>query len=553
MDRANKIFKFANYNYPSMKKITLMLLLCVFAGIQFQAQKLSDEIKLTSGEPYKVVDAKSKEYIGVGDGATISVKTRGELVIIQRYDTQSMTETDRFEYEDFPPYLKFEDLEMINGHLYYFFSSYIKKEKKFEIYAREVNVNTAKFSDFVRLAQSEGTVINKNAVTFGKQAIAGTLPSHFTITPAFDESKFLVSYKRKPIKRKNSENKDVLGFFMFDDALSPIWGQEVELPYTEDQFLINALACTAKGTAHILGKLKEDNQFVMLSMDQDARIKNVALDINAELFFQEFKITEDGDGNLNVAGIYANGIDYKVSWNGSGSLSFNTNGILISKVDPFTGVLDKEDHEFSIDLINLYQSQRQKDKNEKREEDGKAGINDLVMKEFISYKDGSALVLAEQDFYRSEYIFGKGQITVHRYEDIIMLRTKPNGTLDWVRRLPKTQIAEHTLKNGCGIKYASSPTGHYVLFLDNVNNAEIGPDDVPASHKDGKGGFLTAYKIADESGESEKYTIANILDINGTEAHQFAPSRIFKVDESVFLLEMYIKGKKDNMVKMEFN
>ncbi|MFT5184061.1 MAG: hypothetical protein ACI84C_001189 [Flavobacteriales bacterium] len=28
---------------------------------------------------------------------------------------------------------------------------------------------------------------------------------------------------------------------------------------------------------------------------------------------------------------------------------------------------------------------------------------------------------------------------------------------------------------------------------------------------------------------------------------------MFKVDESVFLLEMYIKGKKDNMVKMEFN
>lgn len=554
MDIDNKISKFVSYNYLSMKRITIMLILCVFAGIQFQAQTLSDEIKLTTGEPYKVVDAKSKEYIGVGEGYTISVKTRGELVIVQRYDTNSMTETDRFEYEDFPPYLKFEDLEMINGHLYYFFSSYIKKEKKFEIYAREVNTNTGKFDDFVLLAKTEGTVVNKNGIKFGQQTPPATLlPSHFTITPAFDESKFLVSYKRKPINRKNSENQDVLGFFMFGDDLSRIWGQEVELPYTEDQFLINAMACTAKGTAHILGKLKEDNQFVMLSMDQDARIKNVALDIDAELFFQEFKITEDGGRNLNVAGVYANGIDYKMSWNGGGSLSFNTNGVLITKVDPFEGVIEKADHEFSIELINQYQSERQKGKNEKREDDGKAGINDLAMKEFISYEDGSSLVIAEQDFYRSEYVFGQGTITVHRFEDVIMLRTKPDGSLNWIRRLPKTQVVEHTRKNGCGIKYASSPSGHYILFLDNVNNAEIGPDDVPAVHKDGKGGFLTSYKIADDSGESEKYTIANILDIDGTEAHQFSPSRIFKVDESVFLLEMYIKGKKDNMVKMEFN
>lgn len=537
-----------------MKKITLLLMLCAFAIAQGQAQKLSDEIKLTTGEPYAVVDAKSKEYVGVGDGITISVKTRGEIVIVQRYDTQSMTETDRQEYKDFPPYLKFEDLKMIDGKLYYFFSSYLKKEKKFEVYARMVNTNTGKFEDYVLLAKTEGTVVNSNGIRIGQQAAPiGILPSHFTITPAFDESKFLVSYKRKPVNKKNSENKDILGFFMFENNLKPIWGQEVEMPFTEDQFMINAMACTSKGTAHILGKMKEDNQFVMLSMDQDARIQKVELDINAELFFQKFMITEDGGGNLNVAGIYANGLDFKMGW-GGGTLSFNTNGILIAKIDPFNGVIDSKDHEFPIDFINLYQSERQKEKNEKREDDGKAGINDLVLKEFISYEDGGALIVAEQDFYRSEYVFGQGNITVHRFEDIVMLRTNADGSIAWMRRLPKTQIVEHTgVRNGCGIKYANSPSGHYVLFLDNVNNAEIGPDDVPAAHKDGKGGFLTAYKISDTDGKSEKYTIANILDINGTEAHQFSPSRIFKVDESVFLLEMYIKGKKDNMVKMEFN
>jgi len=65
------------------------------------------------------------------------------------------------------------------------------------------------------------------------------------------------------------------------------------------------------------------------------------------------------------------------------------------------------------------------------------------------------------------------------------------------------------------------------------------------------GGYLTAYKIDDATDNIEKHTITDVRDIKGTEAHQFRASRIFDAGEKTFLLEIYIKGKEDTMLKME--
>ncbi|MFT5919387.1 MAG: hypothetical protein ACI9FU_001195, partial [Granulosicoccus sp.] len=84
-------------------------------------------------------------------------------------------------------------------------------------------------------------------------------------------------------------------------------------------------------------------------------------------------------------------------------------------------------------------------------------------------------------------------------------------------------------------------------------NAKLTVGRAPVPHKDGKGGYLTTYKVNDATGDIEKHNILNVLNIKGIEAFQFATSRIFDVDDTTFMLETYIKGKKDAMVKMELN
>jgi hypothetical protein len=62
-----------------------------------------------------------------------------------------------------------------------------------------------------------------------------------------------------------------------------------------------------------------------------------------------------------------------------------------------------------------------------------------------------------------------------------------------------------------------------------------------------------AYKIDDATGNVERHTIADIKDIKGTEAFQFKTSRIFDAADNTFLLEVYIKGKEDTLIKMMLN
>ena len=119
-----------------------------------------------------------------------------------------------------------------------------------------------------------------------------------------------------------------------------------------------------------------------------------------------------------------------------------------------------------------------------------------------------------------------------------------------MKKLPKNQ-AGTAGRGGMGVKYIRSKTGHYVLFLDNVKNANLTVAKAPVPHKDGAGGFLTAYKVDDATGEIEKHNILDVRDLQGIKLHQFNTSRIFNVSDNLFLLETYIKGKKDMMIKIE--
>jgi hypothetical protein len=93
------------------------------------------------------------------------------------------------------------------------------------------------------------------------------------------------------------------------------------------------------------------------------------------------------------------------------------------------------------------------------------------------------------------------------------------------------------------------------LYMDHEKNTNPNylNGGAPEKYKDGKGGYLMAYKIDDATGNTERHTIADIKDIKGTEAFQFKTSRIFDAADNTFLLEVYIKGKEDTLIKMVLN
>ena len=67
-----------------MKKSILILVLLL--PLVVIGQKLSPNFTITKSTPFAVIDAKSKEYVAIDNGFTISVKTAGKRVTIQKFD-----------------------------------------------------------------------------------------------------------------------------------------------------------------------------------------------------------------------------------------------------------------------------------------------------------------------------------------------------------------------------------------------------------------------------------------------------------------------------------
>ena len=133
------------------------------------------------------------------------------------------------------------------------------------------------------------------------------------------------------------------------------------------------------------------------------------------------------------------------------------------------------------------------------------------------------------------------------------MKVNKDGELDWMRKLPKNQAGIYGVGQ-MSFAYMEGKKADYVAFVDNPKNISLSAKDgVPASHHDGKGGFLTTYKIDHETGELEKHTICDLNHLGKYKAYQFKVTRILNAGNGNFLMEVYIKGKQDMMVKFAIN
>ncbi len=103
-----------------------------------------------------------------------------------------------------------------------------------------------------------------------------------------------------------------------------------------------------------------------------------------------------------------------------------------------------------------------------------------------------------------------------------------------------------------GYQYLYGDNSHYLIFLDNENNKDLLENQAPKQHVDGKGGFLTAYKLDDADGKFKRISILNMRDVKGTEIFQFNTERILQTGSNEFVFESYKKNKEDLMIKVKF-
>ena len=521
--------------------------------VAFNQVKLSPNFKITSSKPFQVVDAAIKEYVSVGNGKSISVKTDGEKVIVQLFNSVAMKEEGRKEYIDFPKYNKAQKLLKLNDKLYYISEAFNKKEKTFSVYSREIDIATGAFKPIQTLFTT-----SREVVPIRKKVMRGSLFNmeqipKFDVIASYDQSKVLIQYRNEPKEKSDAKNFDEIGFYVFSNTMTKIWGKEVKMPHTEKEMDNLAYTINKEGNVFMLSFLNSDKSFELISISDKNGLKTKVLPVKKGLSFDKFDLRETPQGNVLAAGYYSNGVEAKVDWTGTMSLTRNVNGIYIFEMDSEGSLKKDTDYPFSIELIKKYLSERLKDKADKREADGKAGITDLTLRKFVLNPDGSIIIVGEVYYVKSELWFTSKELVAH-FSDVVVTKIDPSGKIVWSEKMPKNQAClfqNASDYSSLGISFIQGKSSHYILFIDNRKNASLMLDQPAEPHKGGFGGYLTAYQVDDANGKVVKHSILDLTNINGVKAYQFDTDRIFEVQDNSFLLEVYIKDKLDMMIKMD--
>jgi hypothetical protein len=530
-----------------MKKFFLALCLCLcqqLISAQDNPVKLSDKFQVSSGPVYPMVQSKFKYYFSLEPQFSIVLKRVGDQIYVQKFDNATMSKVSEKVYNDIGSH----DIERVmesHGNIYYIYSWNDKTTKKKRLYCRTIT------KEGVMLpvkALCPGTDSDFSIIDYVSiEAISGAVPLRYTITESSDRSKIMARYRLTKMSRTNSKNFERFGFEVFDAAtLERQWGGEVQMPYNEEDMNYLAFAVTKNGNVNLLAYVRSIQEFQLMVFHPDLSVTTHKLDMKP-FEIEGFEIQETADGNLLCTGYYANGIDILIAMNKIGSIgfsktkSFNNDGLIQIRMTQEGKILDSDQYAFPIELINQYENERRKEKNNEREAVGNAGINDLKVVEIFSLEDGSTIILGEQYNYQ----MSSGRVK-HMYGDIIATKLDSKGQLIWMKKLPKSQVG-YMFKGSMSIKITRDKGFLTLLFVDSIRNANLlKVEHATSPHIDGFGGILTAYILNESNGEIEKHNIVDFRNIKDIHGLQFKTKNLMIITPDTFMIEVVAKEEREN-------
>ncbi len=531
-----------------MKKVFLSLLTVFLTAQLFSVNaqvKISDDFSYTISKPYKVVDG-LKVYFSKGE-EVLSIKYRKGMFYFQKFSGEKLNEEKRVDIPKMEPGFTFEEFVEMDGKIYFFYSRWDRANVKEQLFYREVDFDNCGW------AGKEQLMFKIDGKITGGFSMFGSGSGKFSFSLSYDEQRLIIQYRKAPKEKRDALNKDLIGMHVYDKDLNEQWAEVIEMPYTEKKMNNLGYSIDGKGNAYLLagvyrsestrkmikGKSNYDIELIRIDAeDQSLSHTKVKFD---DKFVSAISFFEGKEGEIVLAGYY-----------GNKSYAY-MDGLFLAKVDTEGEITEKQTIEVPVEIMSMYMSQRAQDKMKKKDGKKDLSMSNMVLRDLIYNEDGSISIYGEKYFVVSRTDPKTGRTTyTYYYQEILVANIGADGELAWMTKLPKNQSGG-AARGGMGFYVMSHGGYEYVLFLDNVKNIELPMNKYPKAHKDGKGGFLTGFKIETESGNIEKVSILNTLDAKGTRLYQFKMGRIINLSDGSIAIETYIKKKQDVMLRIKLN
>jgi hypothetical protein len=484
------------------KKLYLFAILAV-VGLSFSAYAQKN-VKITWGPEFEL-PKKHYELGFIGDPKTGYVEVshkHGESIALQKFSpTLQLKGETEVSTSNLPKNYMVESLGNIDNKNYIYYSTYSKSDNTEHLFAQELNVDKGQFQGGAKelVTSSEklaGTLVMTGIYQFGTA-------DKWNFVNSADSNRLLVYYRLKPKEKKDALNKDIIGLYVFDRSLNKVWGQQVEMPYTEKMMDNDDYQVDKEGNVYILAKVynteekkknKDDYHYEVLMYNKGSKKPNISSFSFADKFIVDIALTEDRNGKMICSGYYSKthkGTD------GAFFLAFDEASKSMKNIK-------KGFYEFPSDIIRQFESKRTVKKSEKKEEKGQdEEVSHLVYRDFVMGDDGSMTLYGEQYSYTMIVTFEHNTPTTiyhHFFNDIYVMKIGADGEMTWIKKIPKSQTgvtrnSSSPAHLGLGYHLHTSGDDSYLFFVDNIKNLDIKPDQAPATHMAGAGGVLMSVKL----------------------------------------------------------
>jgi hypothetical protein len=506
----------------NMKYLTLIFIL-IFINFNYaQTISLSPGFELDVGESYKVLDASyTRDYYPVEGGKTVSIKRIKGKMILQLLDNKTLKELKRVDYRELSPessyHLNFEWILQTKNKLYLFNFNYDKKDKNKKVEVREINTKT--------LAVKPPRVLFEAPVT----------ARFLYINHSPNSSSLLLGYYITPSRKDKIDGSSKEFLYVFDtENLNERWKKVFVIPH---QYNGKKKTFITGTRMNFLG-LNDNNKISALIKNSSSNEYDLYLISEDEIEVTE-KVVPLGEDKKEFQSNLDFTFFHNLSKEAYNIIYMTGKGIVSYQISSDGKLVSTEKHKYSSELITQYLSRNEK-KNILKE--GNENLNPISR---LNIANEGTLFIGE-----SQLIEETGNdFTSYKFKHLILTFLNLDGTLNWIKKIPKNQFATNSrgapFDIGTACFLSKDKKSAYLFYQDDSDNLEIAPDGIPKEFKSKKTkGFLTLCKVNLEDGSYKKYLVADMSNVKGNELTFIEMDNIFQPIEgdNVFLMEVRIKN-----------
>jgi hypothetical protein len=477
-----------------------------------------------------------------------------KYVVIQKFDSENLNLISEKKQDNLLSGINIENIIETNGKYYYFFSVSKPDNKPIvQLFFQEIDFNLGEIIGSPNLlfeVNGDLTRSPKSTYSNSREHFKNTnrRGNKFDVLVSKNKSKILVQYRKARDIKRDVRSIDIMGFYVYDEKLTPIWSKEYEMPYTERVIEAIDYKIISDGSANILIKVFNDNtkteekkkqnpeanyHIELLSVNGGVEIKKSIVKLENK-YINSLSLFELSNNQILCSGYFNNGTNYK-------NLN-HSDGYFWVKIKN-NEILSINTSEIPKDLINQYNNKN------------KTEFLDLIIKEVEENSDGSILIISEQCH---KWEFSNPGTFSFRYYDLFITKLDKLDNLLWMRKLPKRQRGnsrfghsyEYEVLLGDMSYYRSNNSeNQYFIFLDNVKNKDLDINEEPDIHVNNNGGFLTLYAM-DSDGNAKKQSV---FDTKKIKIKGFSINHVIETNDNEFVMEFNRNNKENLLVKLKID